>query len=245
MTDRHQPTEKQLARIKKMLALANDAGATEGEREAALHHATKMLQKYNMEMADLPEDMADEAREQQDVTISADTWARYVCQSIAGLFFCKYILSKTKTAGKDKHIFVGRQSNVITAMHMSEYLIKNIKKEASKRYKSPTSPEGRSFCVGTVDAIRRRVVEMKEKGADATVVNPGTAVVLANRYQLEADANEAFLKQIGMDIVTHKARTDNSLRTSAYHDGKAHGATVGLNNQIAGGTVPKRTLIGN
>lgn len=238
-----QPTEKQLARIKKMLALANDAGATEGEREAALHHATKLLQKYNMELADLPANQQDEAREEQKVTISADKWARSLANSVASLFFCNYFFMRTGTAGRDHHCFIGRQSNVVTAMHMCEYLIKSIKKEATKRYRSPTSPEGRSFCVGAVNMIRRRVDDMKVSGAEAAT--PGTAMVLANVYQLEHDANEKWLEQKGITLRTEKPRTDNSLRADAYHSGRAHGRTVSLNQQVSGGSAPKRTLLGN
>lgn len=220
---------KVLERVKKMIALGNDAAATEAERETALRMAYNLLAKYNLSISDLPDDESHEARERQDVVISADRWARSLAQAVAKLFFCKYFYSGTGTSGKDKHCFVGRQSNVITARYMSEFLIKSVKREATGRYKSPTSPQGRSFCVGTVDSIRKRVEEMIKTDTEST---PGTALVLASLHQREADANSKWLEQAGLSLTTSKARADNSLRASAFYDGREYGKTVSLNQQV-------------
>ena len=57
-----------LARVRKMLALANDAAATEGERENALRMAHATLAKYNLELA--------EAVERGDARVMLDAIAR-------------------------------------------------------------------------------------------------------------------------------------------------------------------------
>jgi hypothetical protein len=44
--------EKVLARVKKMMTLATDAGASEGERENALRMAHATLAKYNLTMSE-------------------------------------------------------------------------------------------------------------------------------------------------------------------------------------------------
>jgi hypothetical protein len=223
---------KVLERVKKMIALGNDSAATEAERETALRMAYNLLAKYNLSISDLPSEQDNEARERQDVVISADRWARSLAQAVAKLFFCRYFYSGTGTSGKDKHCFVGRQSNVITARYMREFLIKSVKREATGRYKSPTSPQGRSFCVGTVDSIRKRVEEMIKTDTEST---PGTALVLASLHQREADANSKWLEQAGLSLTTSKARADNSLRASAFYDGREYGKTVSLNQQVSSG----------
>ena len=220
---------KVLERIKKMIALGNDAAASEGERETALRMAYNLLAKYNLSISDLPEDQNNEARERQDVVISADRWARSLAQAVAKLFFCRYFYSGTGTSGKDKHCFVGRQLNVITSRHMTEYLIKSVKREATRRYKSPTSPEGRSFCVGTVDTIRKRVEEMIKADTEST---PGTALVLVTLHQREHDANQKWLDNAGLSLTTAKARADNSLRAGAFYDGREYGKSVSLAQQV-------------
>lgn len=220
---------KVLERIKKMLALSDDKGATEAERETALRMAYNTLAKYNLSIDDLPTDQDTEVREQQDVVISADRWARNLSMSVAKLFFCKYFYSQTGTSGKDRHYFVGRQSNVITSRYMSEYLIKAIKREASKRYGSPTSPNGRSFCVGTVRSISARVEVMIHHDTEST---PGNALALIGVHKREDAANTTWLADEGTSLATSKGRADNSLRAGAYHSGKDFGKTVSLNQQV-------------
>ena len=224
--------DKVLERVKKMVALGNCEGATEAERESALRMAYNTLAKHNLSMSDLPAESTGEVRLEQRMTISADKWARNVCQSVAELFFCKYFFCRTGVSGKDIHCFVGLQSNSITAMNMSDFLVKSIKKEATKLYKSPTSPQGRSFCVGTMSAIHKRVVEMKEDKTEAPEAVPGTAVALFKLHDSELEANLKFLKEAGTSLEKAKPRADNSLRYGAFQDGKEFGKNVSLNNQI-------------
>ena len=218
---------KVLDRIKKMLALGNDAAATEGERETALHMAYNLLAKHNLSITDLPGDKNNEPRERQETTISADKWARSLAQYVGKLFFCNYY-HVTGVSGKDVHCFIGRQSNVVTATYMAEFLIKAVKREASKRYKSPTSPEGRSFCVGTTSTIRKRVEDMIKSDTEST---PGTALVLVKLHETEKDANDKWLEDDGVNLVTKKARADTSLKAGAFYSGKDYGKTVSLNSQ--------------
>lgn len=221
--------DKVLERIKKMIALGNCEGATEAERETALRMAYNLLAKHNLSISDLPDDKSNEVRERQDTVISADKWARSLAHAVAKLFFCKYFYSGTGTSGKDKHCFVGRQSNVITARYMSEYLIKSVKREATARYKSPTSPHGRSFCVGTVDSVRKRVEQMLQQDTEST---PGTALALVGVHKREAAENDKWLEQAGLSLTTSKSRADNSLRAGAFYDGRDYGKTVPLNQQV-------------
>ena len=221
--------DKVLDRVKKMVTLGTNEGATEAERETALRMAYKILAKHNLSMSDLPGDSKGEDRIKDSVTISADKWARNVAQSVGQLFFCKYFFLRTGTAGKDTHIFIGLQSNTVTAMHMTDYVIKSIKREASKRFKSPTSPEGRSFCVGTMATIHKRVVEILE---DKTEAEPGTALAIVGLHKTEQEANLKFLEDEGTNLVKAKARRDTSLRIDAYFDGEKFGNEVQLNKQV-------------
>lgn len=234
---------KILARVKKMLAIANDDRAPQAERDTAMKMAYNLLAKYNLSIADLPADQNDEARESQSVVISADKWARSLSSSMAKLFFCKYWFERTGVSGKDGHRFVGRQSNVLTAMHMSEYLIKSLKKEATKRYKSPTSPEGRSFCVGATTVIRNRVDEMLAKGSeDESGKEIGNALVLLKLHDSEKEANDRYADEVLGIKLKVTIRADNSLRAGAMHAGRDFGSKVSLATQI-GGSTPKRKAL--
>ncbi len=235
---------KVLARIKKILAIATNEAATEQERDTAMTMAHNLLAKYNLSMTDVPGAAGSEPREEQRTTISADKWARSLCSAIADLYFCKYLYSPAGCAGKDNHFFIGKQSNSITALHMSEYLIKSIKRESTKRYRSPTSPDGRSFCVGAVRAISRRVSALVAESCDAEPQAPsaapaepsapGTALALATVYKTESEANLAWVAQHIGETRETKSRKDTSLRSDAFYEGRAHGASVSLNTQLKG-----------
>jgi hypothetical protein len=130
-------------------------------------------------------------------------------------------------------------------MYMSEYLIKSIKREATKRYKSPTSPEGRSFCVGTVHTIGRRidVLLAADTTDDAGVPQPGTALALTNLRTAEKEANALWLANAGVELTSGKSRADNSLRADAFHDGKAFGKSVSLAQQVGASTSTKNKAL--
>lgn len=234
---------KILARIKKMLALANCEGATEQERDTAMTMAQNLLAKHNLSMTDLPPDSHTEAREQQQFTMCGDIWMRGLAGSVAKLYFCSYYFMRVASC-KDTHVFFGKQSNVVTAQYMAEFLLKSVKREASRRYKSPTSPEGRSFCVGATEVIRRRIFNMMRSDTtnDSGQPIPGTALMLANAYAAEDVANKAALALV-VELKKTKPRA-SSVVSDAYGSGKDFGRTVGLNTQVGTSSV-KRTAIGN
>jgi len=229
---------KVIDRIKKMITLGNDAGATEHERETALRMAYNTMAKHNLTMADLPEDEKGEDRVRGEVTICGDKWIRVVCNSVSKLFFCKYFYCRTGVSGKEMHCFIGLESNVATAKAMSEFVVKSIKREATARFRSPTSPEGRSFGVGASHTIFSRVETMlKEDTVEST---PGTALVLVRVHEQEQAANDLWLANDGVKLKTPVARS-SPINRSAYHSGKDFGNTVSLNKQV-GGTSSRKTL---
>lgn len=221
---------KVLERIKKMLTLGNNEGATEAERETALRMAYNLMAKHNLTISDLPEEKSEE-REKQSVYVVAGAWSRSLAQSIAKLFFCNYYYSCGNHTTKNTHYFIGLQSNTATAQYMAEYIIKSVSRESSRRYRSTTSAEGRSFCVGAVASIRSRVEDMLRNDTEST---PGTAVALINLHASEALKNAEWLKNEGTNLKTSKARCSN-VQFGAFMDGKSFGNTVSLVQQVPAG----------
>lgn len=173
--------EKILDKVKKLLALANNAAATDGERDNALRMAHGMLAKYNLSMEDAQEHEAMEGREQQYIETFHMTWAKQVCNSIAKLFFCSYYAGEKLNATKGKHYFVGKQSNAITAILISTYVINSILKECRNNWKHNLAPESRSFCIGASYKLAERVTNMiKEVSFEGST--EGTSVILHNLY---------------------------------------------------------------
>lgn len=222
-------TEKILNRVQKMLALGKDSGATEAERDTAMKMAYKLLAKHNLTLADLPEEQS-ECREMLVYRVHGNKWIGQVCNQIARLFFCKYFFMRTSVAGVLNHHFVGRQSNVETARYMAEFIVKGIKREASKRYGQATSHEGRAFGTGVSVTIILRVNELLAK--QDLEDTPGTAIVIYNLHKAEQQANEQWISQnTNVTISTTKTKFKD-VDAHAYADGKEFGKTVSLNRQV-------------
>ena len=183
---------KIIDRIRKLLKLAQDAGATDGERENAIRMAHATLAKYNIDMADV--DMAGSVEKR--VEIYFDEWkqpfAKIICNAIAKLFFCKayYISCSTNIPDakrKCRYYFVGRESNTLTAMLMSQWVLKSLLSEFRKR-KATTD-----FLNGASHKIASRVNQIIENSATNTEFSSSTALAVVSLYKTEAQANDEFL----------------------------------------------------
>jgi hypothetical protein len=222
--------DKIIERIKKMLALANDLAATEGERDTALRHAYNTMAKYNIDMASVDE----HSREKQEARIDFPkvswswVWAKQVNNIVADLFFCKYYYFEKINGTQITHHFVGRESNAMTAAVMADWIVNSILKEARGLYKSNTSPATRSFCTGAMQALYRRVEEIKRAKAQEFEATPGTALVLASLYETEAAANELALPA----GLRHAKARNSKVQSDAYHAGKEFGNNINLDLQV-------------
>lgn len=219
-----------LDKVKKLLTLANNSAASEGERENALRMANGLLLKHNLDMADYNLHIQLESREDYVGATYGMNWCCRISNSIAKLFMCKYYVGKKINGTKTEHHFVGKTSNACTAQLMSEYVITSILAECRKRWKHNLAPESRSFSIGAADAIALRVKEMikeaKPEGATST------SLTIVELYKTESEANNAFLKSSGV-LLTKSASRQGSVEGGAYGEGRKHGQSIGLNSQVA------------
>lgn len=225
-------TERIIDRIKKMLALANDLAATEGERDNALRMAYATMAKYNIDMAEV------DARDRQEERINFNReswswlWAKQVNKIVGELFFCKYYFGQKINGTQCKHHFVGRESNAMTAAVMADYIVNSILREGRAIYKQNTAPGTRAFAIGAMHALHARVEVIKaERAAEQEAATPGTALVLANLYLTEMQANEEFCADLGL----RKSKASNRAISNgdAYAQGRAYGDTINLSAQVA------------
>lgn len=228
-----------ISRIRKMLALANDAGATEGERDTALRMAHALLAKHNLDLATItatdatPTSAAIEPRTDTAVQFGGWPWARYVASSIAELFFCTYVCSAGRTRRTWNHYFIGRASNATTASLVAEFVVTSIYREAARRKRAEDEGNAflRSFAWGAAFAIRQRVDALKRQPEPIPDATPGTALVLANLYDTEARANAQYVAKRWPVLKT--ARQGKSLgHRDALEQGRSYGASVSLNAQV-------------
>lgn len=220
-------------KIKKLLNTAGDSGASEQERETALRMAHALMAKHNLDMASLAE--PEESRIDSDEVMYGRPWARTVAHSVAKLFFCKYYIQMGAGGKNDvRHHFVGKESNSLTAMTMSRYLIDSIKTEANKRMRNQgqTVAWRRSFSTGAAHKVWERVEEIQKASTSSEV---GTGLILANVYQNELLENAAWLERQGVSLKVRKPGAGKAVDANGYNSGSSYGGTLGLQRQVAGG----------
>lgn len=243
------PTESEqtriLARVRKMMNLANNVGATTGERDNALRMAHATLAKYNLEMVS-EETVAgrpvagEEPREQQQETFLGYPWARHVANSAATLFFCKYYFSMVRGTGTAMHNFIGRHSNAIMAREMARYLVKSIHAEA-RAYQRANYPhlqtQYTSFANGAMLKVysRCQALRSESEAAPPVMVHTGSverSMSLAVIYRDEDTANDQYIA-LTVGKMRHAKKNDTKIRDAkARWAGDAYGAKVSLNRQI-------------
>jgi hypothetical protein len=235
-----------LGRIRKMVALANDAAASEGERDNAMRMVHSTLAKYNLTMAMAEEAGTEksEAREKGVTTSRDQPWCRHVAHAIAELFFCRYFYSKTAKRGTVSHNFVGRSANVITASAMTDFVIRSVMSEANKGWKKAADPGPwwTSFCKGATDHIASRCRALREEAEKESVTEktPGTSLVLASFYKQEMDANAKFLEALGIHLRIKKTREIGA--GDGYSAGRDFGGKINLSRQLGGASNTTRRL---
>lgn len=206
---------KIIDRIRKLLALANDGGATEHEATLAMSKAQETMAEYNLSMAALERagGKGDERRKDTTDKNLMYPWKRELLEAVAKVNFC-YLNLRFKTTKARQCIgagfdLIGRESNIIATRNMFEYLEQTIERLLVEEV--GTSPQDRftrwahSFRLGAAQRLRERLEErhdqrlreqeQKAREANATARHPGaapgTALVILKEYAgEEQDLND-------------------------------------------------------
>lgn len=222
-----------LNRVKKMMALANDAAASDGERENALRMAYATMAKYNLEMADV-EGQPDcptpnEPRQNMSSEFYGRPWAVSLCSAVAKLFFCKYYYRLT---GKNQahHHFVGKESNATTAEEVARVLVESIRRESGRQMRSldQNATWRRSFATGAAFKISDRVRELMSGTAALEGVSTGRALTLVNLRDQELTLNHRFLQESGVVLRVARRQASSNIAADAYSRGRTYGSGLNL-----------------
>lgn len=228
-----------LSRIKKLLALAHDDRAPEGERDNALRAAHATLAKYNLSMSELKSDQPDDPRVKGEMRTKDFPWMRTCAFAIAKLFFCEYFYNKPPGSTYQTHHFIGRSTNATSAQDMTNFVLNSILREA--RCARANAPESvmapgaweRNFCKGAAHRISERCNEIRATAtkppASLPVGSSNTALVLASFYDSEREANKKWLAQIGITTRATASRQRSNTRIG-YDAGRAFGDSLNLNS---------------
>lgn len=230
------------AKIQKLLALADSSN--EHEAASAAAHASALLAKYNLSLADLPGDASTiHTGHDLDFTKCSSPWVRRVWQAVARLNFCGYAFSGHCPSELDPsshprqnrtfHWVIGSQANTASTALMAHYLCDTILSlSASARRAANESDRWKcAFREGAADTVVRRLNERYEanKTPDPDLA-PGTTGLPAVIDQNEA-ANATYMSDV-LNTSKGIARRRKITESDGYYSGTDKGRDIGLDTQL-------------
>jgi hypothetical protein len=231
--------ERILEKVRKLLAMANHENANETERDTALRQAHALLTKHGLDMVSV-ENHQREKVDPRGEFVHEDwsiPWTRTVRVAIAKLFMCKYFYGEKINGTRQRHYFVGRESNATTAEYMSVFVVGAILKEGRSRYGHNLCPETRAFGEGAAHRLNQRVEQMIATKIQEVQASDGKGLALIDLRTAEHDENELYVK----DWKVRKGVTRNTnVDSKAYRAGREHADNIGLNVQVSTTQAPKQ-----
>lgn len=263
MTDKTNPI---IEKIKKLLRLAQDKGATEAEAATAMSMVQEILAQHNLSMSEI--DMTDKAADpvaghRGRTTGKNNKWELDIFAGAAKLNFSFYYTINIsdrydKRITKMQHVVVGKPVNVLASELLADYLLDTVTKMA-KEYSVTGHCCAAALMAGTSNAmavhrfkqgmarrLRIRMLELVDaRSKAATKTSDGRNLpALADAYEASANEIKLFIEQQDLGL---KDKT-NHLRgvSGAYYAGKAAADQINLDKQIGGTTaVPSGFRIGS
>jgi hypothetical protein len=211
---------KVVDRIRKMLNLSRDGGATEAEAAAALEAARKTMEKYNLTLAEV--EAAGTPGEAKRTRSASQGRAQYefqrkLMETCAQVNYCAVLVQHSYRKGRQipaGFALIGREVNVIATRELFDYLNATVERLAfdyvGRDNRQRLSRTAVNFKIGCAERLRERLQsrheaaletqarEARERNAAARhpAAAPGTAlaVVMKDFAQAEEDLNADFMK---------------------------------------------------
>lgn len=210
-------TDKLLAKIKKLMALADSArNSSEAEAQAAAEKVQELLQEHGLSMAMVEnsggssDSTLDRREKSQTDRKAMYAWQRSLMEALARNNFCFHTIRQVKEfyRGADRtsprHFLIGRTINIEVTIATYDYISETIRKLAEQAgyHGGKDGQRDRGyFLEGSVARLTERLNERREKAeaesarkeAERSKVGGGTALVLSNVYGTEEDLNNDTL----------------------------------------------------
>ena len=257
MTDTTQ-IENIKSKVGKMLALASDQSASQGEIENAVAMATSMMAKYNLTREDV-----DNTKENPIENVKYGTRTAYglskktfVWESQLAMFVAKFVATvkvyrdsklhlnrkgifvvtdeKGNSVYSRAFIFYGADDDCEIAVALFDELKKAIQMSAIIRFNSWAKGDGGAYCEGFVSGLKETHLKEVEKLKNTDTQT--TALILQSeqtQLAIVQGAEQWLAKEQGVKLYKGQGSTGASGSGYARNEGKADGSSYGLNKPTA------------
>ena len=227
-------TSALLARIKKLMALTEDRGATEAEAQAAATMASALLAEHNLSAGDISlGDAVEPIVDAWDTEHVDRMWAWQLSSSVAALNLCR--LFRSGRRGNLGARFVGTKVNVTASMDMARYLVRTVDRLAAKERPPEDSWSSvkryrAAWRLGCSTRLCHRLMALKAERERGPTATQGTTLpALASLYSREKERIAAHMA--GESVRTMKSRR-NPVDAAGYRAGAAAAAGIALHGEI-------------
>lgn len=251
-------TESVIRRVRKLLEITVERGATEEEAANAAARVHALLAQYNLDLAEVHDSSVEGLEPQEYQDRYNDPWRRALATNVASLFFCRYFYQTVYVEGRQstrrqrgiKHTFVGKPHNVTVARCTYDYLVKTITRLAGNNlsiYKrdrlsfgmAPSRTEEnrhwRSFVVGCSRRLCERLAYLKwERSRGATTTDGTKLPALANLYDDEQELIRRWMEQQGIEVRTVSSKMQD-VDAYGFKQGRQAADSINLDAQVEGG----------
>lgn len=249
-------------RVAKLANVTQENGATENEAANAAAAMQKLLQQYNLQLADLSADL--QARDNpmateivmfgsrdHKVTYRGQPWKRELAYKVGSAFFCETLTSPASAT------FLGTKVDVETAAYTFNFLVNTLDPMARAYTAEYTDKkiaelgfENKSFLRGAdhpnvvrnswLDGAVRTVTKSLNKQAQVFEESSkkAGALVIARQDAAKAYAMEQYKRAYKKKGYTP---SDNQTNWDAFADGKDAGEKITVTKGVTAGTA-KKTL---
>lgn len=225
--------KKLIEKIRNLMALAEDSGATQAEAEAAMGKAHELLAQHNLSVTDLNDTDEEVGEDTHDNKPWNQQWEKQIWLSIAHLNFCD-MYTLNRGTRPHSYVVIGRESNRIATQHVAEFVVNTGKRLALEHAQNNSGNSvslsnnfKKGFAAGVCLKARQIIEQAKtQKGT------PGTGLVLANLYDVTAHENQALLDAANLRKTRAKISVTDA---SAAVAGKDAGSKVSLSRQVGSG----------
>ncbi len=238
--------ERVMEKVRKLLALARDSGASENEAATAARQAATMMNKYQIDAGDILIAKMDEdiefARELAEANprkrrhpfTEVSTWCGVIAMGVADLFDCVVDIVGLRDGGV-KLRFSGHVTDVPVAVWTYQMLTETVYRLSTASPEASVSRAAKTaFRMGAAIRLQNRLDSMKDEQdrTNEECKSTGTSLVVI-------DKKKAAVKERFGESKRKKTRV-KTLEDEAFSAGKAAGDKIPINRALTGGDEHKK-----
>jgi hypothetical protein len=240
-----------IEKVKKLLALSANAGATEGEAENAATMASAICLKYGLDMAAIQKSNMTQGAQPgmtDGVVFVADKYEQWVWLLVAGVAELNGAKAYyVNWATSVRYYVIGRPMVIEVAKMTVEYLfgaVRRLNTQAVKNYEAINTPALRrdfraGFRIACASRLYQRMVarkeEMRARDDVAKAATGSTALVVADHFAREETAIMQWMEEQGFKVKEKKAKAPNMKSNESFlgmSEGNKAGNKIGLDAQV-------------